>query len=110
MPRGGARPGAGRPKGSKNRPATMPEGALSAPAVPEGGALTPLEYMLAVMNDATQLPERRDRMAQAAAAYVHTKSAEAIPGKREQANQAAQEAARGRFAPRQPPKLVVNNG
>jgi hypothetical protein len=39
-------------------------------AVSEAG-VTPLEYMLAVLRDKTVDPERRDRMAAAAAPYIH---------------------------------------
>jgi hypothetical protein len=60
MPRGGFRPGAGRPKGSKTaRP-----------------GVAPLEYMLAVMNDVAADDARRDRMAIAAAPFVHARSAQ----------------------------------
>ena len=38
-------------------------------AVREG--LTPLEYMLAVLRDESVEPDRRDRMATAAAPYIH---------------------------------------
>ena len=38
-----------------------------------GDGLTPLEYMLAVMRDPNEPPERRDEMAKAAAPYVHPK-------------------------------------
>ena len=65
MPRGGYRPGAGRPKGSKNR-------AKIAGIAAEAG-LSPLEYMLAVMRDETADPDRRIDMAIAAAPYLHSK-------------------------------------
>lgn len=124
MPRGGWRPGAGRkPKGARPAqppqvpaaPAAVPAGQvaaepLPAPPVTAPGQQTPLEYMLDVMNDPTADPHRRDRMAVAAAQYMHRRSAEDTVGKREQAQAAAEEAARGRFAPRTPPRLVVSNG
>ena len=69
MPRGGRRPGAGRPKGSKNKK-TKTKG------IPQevrnettdyneqtGENLTPLEYMLKIMNDDGADADRRDRMA-----------------------------------------------
>lgn len=60
MPRGGARPGAGRkPKSSQP---------LKAYIGPEG---LPLDYMLAVLRDPEADPRRRDKMAEAAAPYVH---------------------------------------
>lgn len=53
-------------------------------------ASSPLEYMLDVMNDALADPARRDRMAIAAAPYLHRRAAEGAPGKKEQAAAAAQ--------------------
>jgi hypothetical protein len=67
--------------------------------------------MLGVMNDPGADAARRDRMAIAAAPFVHGRAAEAKPGKKEQQAAAAQRAATtGRFAPPAPPKLVVDNG
>jgi hypothetical protein len=60
MPRGGARPGAGR----KRAPRVKLE-----PASPENE--TPLEYMLKVMRDGSATPARRDAMAVRALPYVH---------------------------------------
>jgi hypothetical protein len=57
--------------------------------------LSPLDYMLAVMNDPTADDTRRDRMAQAAAPYVHPKAADAAPGKKEQREMVARQAERG---------------
>lgn len=71
MPRGGARPGAGR---KKRAPAEAP-GALPPPAAADGEQ-TPLEYMLAEMRNPMTPPDRRDRLAVAAAPYVHKKLGE----------------------------------
>jgi hypothetical protein len=60
---GGARPGAGRPP----KQHTQVEDSLAE------SSRTPLEYMLAVMNDPAADPIRRDKMAQAAAPFVHPK-------------------------------------
>jgi phage terminase small subunit len=67
MPRGGKRPGAGRPKGSKNKTS------LEQPEQREHykGVQSPLDYMLAVMRDPLARFRRRDAMARAAAPYVH---------------------------------------
>lgn len=70
--------------------------------------LTPLEYMLRVMNDPSEDKARRDRMAQAAAPYVHAKPGEAAKGKKEERQEKAERAA-GRFAAPAPPKLVADN-
>lgn len=88
MARGGYRPGAGRPK----RDPVIPEAKL-----PEGVAeeakqqyLTPLAYMLKVMNDPKVPADRRDKMAIAAAPYKHAKKADR-PSKAGAADDAAGE-------------------
>ena len=55
----------GRQKGVANKRTRE----IADAAVKEG--LTPLEYMLTVLRDRTVDPERRDRMAAAAAPYIH---------------------------------------
>src|SRR5262245_60540122 len=65
--RGGARPGAGRKKGSLNR-ATAEARAAAA----KSGEL-PLEYMLRIMRDSKASNTRRDEMARTAAPYLHPK-------------------------------------
>ena len=69
--RGGARRGAGRPKGSKQGIAKqrLTEKALIAAADGE----MPLEYMLRIMRDPGADEKRRDAMATAAATYIHPK-------------------------------------
>lgn len=117
MPRGGPRPGAGRPKGStskvkqtESRPRKTAAENRPLQEVAEREklplAMTPLEYMLHVMNSQSATPDRRDRMAVAAAPYVHGKKGEG--GKKDALKDAAQRAA-NKFAPKVPPKLVVNN-
>ena len=69
MARGGARPGAGRKKGS----ATAKTREIADRAIEEG--VSPLEYMLKVMRDPAAEYARRDDMAKAAAPYVHPKLA-----------------------------------
>jgi len=137
MPRGGFRPGAGRPKGSgskdkkpsgsapkKSVSKKRPAGKKSAKAaaspkvesvlIPAGTAATepltgehipavqdPLSYMLGVMNNPKAEPDRRDRMAIAAAPFVHGKVGEA--GKKQARADAARAAGGGRFAPAPPP-------
>lgn len=87
-----------------------PEAEAAEMAASEG--LSPLDYMLKVMNDPAADDGRRDRMAVAAAPYVHGKMADAAGGKKEQRQKAAEDvAAHGsKFAPPAPPRVVVNNG
>ena len=65
MPRGGRQPGAGRPKGSKNKRTIAIEEATAA-----GGEL-PKGFMLRVMRDESQPMPLRAEMAKAAAPYFH---------------------------------------
>lgn len=108
MSHGGARVGAGRPRKvvagqvKEAKPAEVKKAASKAD-------VTPLEYMLAVINDEGADKNRRDRMAVAAAPYVHGKPADAAVGKKEQRQTAADEAAVGKFAVPAAPKLVINN-
>src|SRR3954464_2963194 len=97
--RGGERPGAGRPKRSMQPRRDRMMTALAS------GRMSPLDYMLAVMNDPDADPARRDRMAIAAAPYVQVRSADATPGKKGAAEQAALTAERGTEweAPWEPP-------
>jgi hypothetical protein len=74
MPRGGYRPGAGRPKGSKNRPksattATWPNIRRLAAA----GGETPLDYAWRVLQDEAADPHRRDAMAALLMPFFHVR-------------------------------------
>jgi hypothetical protein len=62
--RGGRREGAGRKAGGKNRRTLRNE-------TVDSGRRMPLEHMLAVMDDPKASQDRRDRMAIAAAPYLH---------------------------------------
>ena len=92
MPRGGARPGAGRPKGS-GKP--LPKAPKAVAIAANASNLTPLDYMLAIMRDDSQAPELRAKMAVAAAPYVHPKPGDVAKGKKEQAEDAAKTAGQG---------------
>lgn len=119
MPRGGARVGAGRPKKGAapakkivgrvvKRPLTVeaPHTKAESPS-PDGAATgqTPLEYMLSVMNDPDADEGRKDRLAVAAAPYMHPKMGES--GKKDAKAGAAKAAGRGRFAAAAPPLKLV---
>ena len=68
--------------------------------------LTPLEYMLKVMNDTAAEKDRRDRMAIACAPYLHARAGEGQGKKDEKADRAAK-AGSGKFAAGQAPLKVV---
>lgn len=66
---GGKRAGAGKPRGAKRK--------ITEEAIERAGeGETPLEYMLRVMRDRGQSDERRDKMAIAAASYMHPRAVE----------------------------------
>lgn len=69
MARGGYRPGSGRKKGSLGAAGKARLAIANRPI-----NVTPLEFMLTVMRDATQPKEIRDWMAIAAAPYCHPKA------------------------------------
>ena len=69
MPRGGKRPGAGRPRGSKAK-----KSQAIAIAAAEAG-ITPLEFMLQIMRDETVDAMVRMDMAKASAPYMHARLA-----------------------------------
>jgi hypothetical protein len=64
----GRRPGAGRPKGSRNKKsrATIRDEAAYLKNFEQRFRVLPLDYMLCVMNDEEVSPERRGAMAKAA--------------------------------------------
>ena len=106
MSRGGYRPGAGRPKGSKTKVRRI----VATPWRPKV-RITPLEYMLAVMSDPDADPLRRDKMAIAAAPFMHPRVADARYGKKDAERDRAEEMGKkDKYAtPPTPPKLAVNN-
>jgi hypothetical protein len=84
MSKGGYRPGAGRPRGSR------------AARMPEAGGMegeTPLAFLLALMSDEAQPAEVRMRAAGVALPYCHAKPA--APTKREEAARRAATAEAG---------------
>jgi hypothetical protein len=119
MPKGGYKAGGGRPRQANSRRSLMEKGRqamataeapealdeTSASAQPEN--LDLLAYMLRVMNDPGAEPERRDRMAIAAAPFMHPRATDVAKGKKELQAERAKAAASGRFTPPPPPKLVA---
>ena len=65
--RGGVRPRAGRPNGSRNKASVKREAEIKA------SGLTPLDYMLNVLRDEKAPKEDRMWAAQHAASFVHPK-------------------------------------
>lgn len=92
MARGGARTGAGR----KPRQPDL---------IDVGHHVTPLEFLLAVMNKAELDMRLRLDAAKSAAIYVHAKACEV--GIKEEKQNAAKSAGRGKYAAATPPKLAT---
>ena len=93
MSRGGYRAGAGRPKGGKEPSPLV--GPVDVRLAARKAGVTPLEYMLAVMNDEAADDTRRDRMAIAAAPYAHPRADVKPAGKKDLAIEAARTAGDG---------------
>lgn len=108
MSRGGFRPGAGRPAKNKTSKPKEPEAPASSNQASDAQTenLDPLTYMLKVMNDPTADKGRRDRMAVAAAPFVHGRKGEG-QGKKDERADKAKSASAGRFAASPPPLKVV---
>ena len=103
--RGGARPGAGRPKKGNPPIVEAKAEALSAALTAD---ITPLQYMLGVVRDPTASTSRRDRMAALAAPFCHARATDAALGKKAQRQEHADEASSsGRFAVRPSPHLTA---
>lgn len=112
MARGGYRPGSGPAKGTRYKPRKK-KAKQKAPTrdIPEevgsGTAenLDPLAYMLRVMNDPKADRDRRDRMAIAAAPFIHPRANG--KGKKETREERARAAGSGKFKPSSPPNLKL---
>jgi len=106
MARGGFRSGAGRPK--KGGATRVKTGLSSSPAK-SSPDMMPLDYMLAVMRNEAADEARRDRMAIAAAGYIHEKAADKKLGKKEQREAAAKNSSNIYALNRNKIALVVDN-
>ena len=96
MARGGFRAGAGRPKTAKTPKAlALKDAPADIKSAARKSKLNPLDYMLQVMNDDDAEAARRDRMAIAAAPFVHARPGDTPKGKKEAASEAAQTAGEG---------------
>lgn len=120
MARGGYRPGAGRPRNAGDGKTASKVSAAAKAAVVSAddvvavpaGQVSPLEYLLGVVNDLDAEAADRMRAAVAAAPYVHARASDIIAakGKKEQQQEAAEQVAGGKFAPRRGPRLAIDNG
>lgn len=107
MASGGFRAGAGRPKGAKAPKAKPIKVATDIKKAARKSGMSPLDYMLIVMRDEEADKERRDRMAIAAAPFVHEKPSDKTLGKKEQAQLEAQRVvSSGKFAARAAPRKI----
>lgn len=105
MASGGFRAGAGRPKGAKSPKAKPIKVAQDIKKAARESGMTPLDYMLTVMNDGEADNDRRDRMAVAAAPFCHARAESAAGGKKEQQQAEAERlAGASPFATPEPPK------
>ena len=115
MASGGYRPNSGPQKGAKYKKRVKKTAKTTKKAkksdIPSDIAgeakalnLKPLDYMLGVMNNAEAEEARRDRMAIAAAPFVHGRVG-GSKGKKEQREDKAKKAGSGRFKPSEPPIL-----
>ena len=111
MSSGGFRPGAGRPKGAQNNskgelPGPSPEGRGTESDNPTEENLSPLAYMLKLMNDPKVDQDTRLRAASLAAPYCHSRKGEGL-GKKEEKENRAKQAASGKFAAGKPPAKIL---
>lgn len=113
MARGGYRPGAGRPVGTTKEAPAKKKAVVNSKKIDEKNTeniekanwKTPLDYMMGVLNDPAVDEARRDRLAIAAAPFMHARVGES--GKKEERTQAAKKASGGKFAPVAPPLRLV---
>lgn len=112
MARGGARPGAGRPKGSRapeSKETTKTEKALQS-AKPGGKRFeTALDFAMEMINDPEAPMADRVRLAIAAMPFQHPKLEPRTQGKKDEKAEAAKAAGSGKFKPSAPPRLVSSN-
>ena len=94
---GGARKGAGRPPKAKEEKLT----------IATSGAQTPLEFLLAVMNDDEIEDRLRIDAAKTAAQYCHMKKGDG--GIKDEKAEKAKKAGAGKFGAAAPPLRIVNS-
>lgn len=113
MASGGYRPGAGRPIGTTKNSSIVKREPKKSKKIVASEKInldkkdwkTPLEYMMSVLNDSSVDESRRDRLAIAAAPFVHARAGEG--GKKDERQAAAKKASSGKFSPVAPPLRLV---
>jgi phage terminase small subunit len=105
--RGGYRPGAGRPKGARNKNRTKPAEKVGKQSDIPAENLTPLEFMLKIMRSPNEPVELRLRCAIAACPYCHPRKGEAGTGKKDEKAARAKIAGMGKYASMSSPFRVV---
>ncbi len=108
MPRGGYRPGAGGSSVLRPLASDTPELA-AAKRKASITKLTPLAYMLQVINDEALDVNLRLRAAACAAPYVHARKQETGVGKKERDQETAKEAAVGKYLPPEAPGVYSSS-
>ncbi len=78
MPRGGTRPGAGRPKGSKTNGATLTKNTPSRlerikRRAKDDGKILPLDYFMGLLNDPDATDDEHMEAAKAGAPFMHAR-------------------------------------
>ena len=102
MSRGGARPGAGRPRKVPGR--------YSPPVVTDGVKFqSALDFAMALINDPNTPLDAKIRLAVAVMPFQHARLTEKLASKKGKTAEAAKKASQGLFAVPAGPKLVMSN-
>lgn len=111
MPRGGVRPGAGRPAGSKKagKKVKATEKALSTAKPTSKTFQSALEFAMAMINDADVDMDTKTRLAIAAMPYQTPRPVAAKPTGNDRGGSGSGKASSGRFATPAAPKLAIDN-
>jgi phage terminase small subunit len=106
MARGGYRPGAGRPRGTKNGTGKQAaeEVVMTPPVNTEYRFKNGLDFLIFVMNDTTCSTVQRIDAAKAIAPFLNVKKG--ALGKKEQQGEAAAKVGTGKYAPSAPPRMA----
>ena len=109
MPRGGSRPGAGRPKGSTSSKRLRTGIAALQGDIGSRLFKTALEFAMSVINDPAAEMNDKIRLAIAAMPFQHPKLAERSTGKKDAAMAAAERVGNGRYAAADTPLKLIQS-